>query len=58
MSTQPIERPGVLSESKTIGELLQFDDDADAAVQWREQMQDIEKSQRSAENEQSSVRIR
>lgn len=57
MSMQSIERPGETVE-QTLAELLNFDDSSDVAVDWRKQMQDIEQSQRSAENEEATVRIR
>lgn len=58
MSAQSIERPGETVEGKTLAELLQFDESTDVAVEWRQQMSDIDQSQRSAENEEASVRIR
>ena len=57
MSMQSIERPGETVE-QTLAELLEFDESSDIAVDWHKQMRDIEQSQRSAENEEASVRIR
>lgn len=57
MSMQSIERPGETVE-KTLAELLKFDESSDVAVDWHKQMRDIEQSQRSAENEEATVRIR
>ncbi len=58
MATQPINRPGEVLESVSFRDLLEFDESSSVTVEWRQQMQDIEKSQRSAENESASVRIR
>ena len=58
MSTQSIERPGQEIEETSLSELLNFDDLSDVAVEWKQQMRDIEQSERSAENEGASVRIR
>ncbi|GAC1382475.1 MAG: hypothetical protein NVSMB48_13080 [Marmoricola sp.] len=58
MATQPIDRPGELVESKSFSDLLELNEDSPAALQWRQQMQDIDQSQRSAENDSASVRIR
>lgn len=57
MSAQSIARPGETVD-KTLAELLGFDESTDVVVQWQERMRDIEKSERSAENEEASVRIR
>lgn len=57
MSMQSIERPGETVE-KTLAELLKFDESSDVAVDWHKQMHDIDQSQRSAENEEATVRIR
>jgi hypothetical protein len=58
MATQPINRPGKILESVSFRDLLDFDESSSVTVEWRQQMQNIEDSQRSAENESASVRIR
>jgi hypothetical protein len=57
MSTQPIERPGQTLE-KSLAELLGAQEETDIVVEWGEQIRSIEKSERTAENEGASVRIR
>lgn len=56
-STQPITRPGQTVDA-TLAELLNIDEDSDVVVEWRARMRDIEESERSAENDEASVRIR
>jgi hypothetical protein len=57
MSTQPIEQPGQTLE-KSLAELLDVREESDIVIEWGEQIRGIEKSERSAENEGASVRIR
>lgn len=57
MSTQPIEQPGQMLE-KSLAELLDVREESDIVIEWGEQIRGIEKSERTAENEGASVRIR
>lgn len=57
MSFEPIDRPGETIQS-TLAQILGLQDDDTAAVEWRDQMRTIENSERSAETESASVRIR
>ena len=56
-SAQPITRPGQTVDA-TLAELLNIDEDSDVVIQWRARMRDIEESERSAESDEGSVRIR
>ncbi len=56
MSTQSITRPG-LTVQTTLAELLNFEQSTDIVVEWERRMRNIKESERSAENEEASVRI-
>lgn len=56
-SAQPITRPGQTVDA-TLAELLKIDENSEVVVEWRARMRDIEESERSAENDEGSVRIR
>jgi hypothetical protein len=56
-SAQPIARPGRKVDA-TLAELLNIDENSEVVAEWRARMRDIEASERSAENDEASVRIR
>jgi hypothetical protein len=56
-SAQPISRPGHTVDT-TLAELLNLDENSDVVVEWRARMRDIEESERAAETDEGSVRIR
>lgn len=57
MPSEPIDRPGTTIQS-TLAEILGLQHGDSAAQEWRDRMQSIEISERSAETESASVRIR
>lgn len=57
MSPTSIRRPGEPVAS-TPAELLNLEGSEEVVSKWQERMQDIEESERSAENEEASIRIR
>jgi hypothetical protein len=57
MPSEPIDRPGTTIQS-TLAEILGLQHGDSAATEWRDRMQSIETSERSAETESASVRIR
>lgn len=57
MSAISIARPGELVQS-TLAELLNLKGSEEIVAKWHERIQDIEDSERSAEDEEASIRIR
>lgn len=57
MSPTSIRRPGEPVAS-TPAELLNLEGSEEVVSKWQERMQNIEESERSAENEEASIRIR
>lgn len=57
MSSEPIDRPGTTIQS-TLAQILGLQNGDTTATEWRDRMQSIESSERSAETESASVRIR
>lgn len=57
MTSEKIERPGE-TISLTLAELLKVTETSPAVEIWNERMRDIEASERSAENDAATIRIR
>ncbi len=57
MTSEKIERPGE-TISSTLAELLKVTETSPAVGIWNERMRDIEASERSAENDAATIRIR
>lgn len=57
MPSEKIERPGE-TLSSTLAEFLQVTESSPAVVEWQERMKDIEASERTAENDAASIRVR
>lgn len=57
MPSEEIQRPGETIPS-TLAEYLQVTETSPAVIEWQQRMREIESSERTAESESASIRIR